>query len=200
MFRTGKIPEYFKYLYQKYTHLLYVSTGAACLLLTNEHAVDFYEYKLIYSLILSGFSLVAVFIHFFLHEQNTLFSLSLVNFHIIFKHSLQIFRKQWVTELVSVCCLVTAKLHFYYDQIKLYLEEIMMMYALYIRPKCLVGFLKCQLPEAIIHGQTCRSTGAYYSDSDPSSLRSCLLLLRAQCRNSNYELYSLQLFVFIIYR
>jgi hypothetical protein len=51
MFRRGKIPEYFKYLYQKYTHLLYVLTGAACFLLTKENAVDIYEYKLMYSLL-----------------------------------------------------------------------------------------------------------------------------------------------------
>jgi hypothetical protein len=81
MFRRGKIPEYFKYLYQKYTHLLYVLTGAACFLLTKENAVDIYEYKLMYSLILSGFSLIAVILYFILYEQNTFF---LLNLYIIF--------------------------------------------------------------------------------------------------------------------
>ena len=51
--------------------------------------------------------------------------------------------------------------------------------------------LQWQLTETIFRGQTCRSTQTHYSDSEPASICSYSLMLRAQRRRSKYQFYNL---------
>ena len=59
------------------------------------------------------------------------------------------------------------------------------------RPTCLVGFLKCQLSKTTARGQTRRHTRTHYPDSEPTSLCSFSLMLRASRRSNKYEFHSL---------
>ena len=53
-------------------------------------------------------------------------------------------------------------------------------------------FYQCQLTETTVRRQTCRSTRTHYSDSEPTSLCSFSLMLRAQRRSNKYQFYNLQ--------
>ena len=65
------------------------------------------------------------------------------------------------------------------------------MMTLCTRSTCLVGFLQCQLTETTVRGQTCCPTRTHYSDSEPTSLCSFSLMLRASWRSNKYILHSL---------
>ena len=59
----------------------------------------------------------------------------------------------------------------------------MMMSAFYgTKPTHLVQFLQCQLNEATVCWQTCCFTRTHFSDSEPTSLCSYSIMLRAQRR------------------
>ena len=79
----------------------------------------------------------------------------------------------------------------YHGENKLIFNEMMMRYVLYQTNTLIVGFLQCQFTETTVHGQTCRSTRTHYSDSEPTSICSFSLMLRAQWRSNKYQFYSL---------
>ena len=67
----------------------------------------------------------------------------------------------------------------------------MMRSALYQTNMLSQIFLQCQLTEIIIRRQTCLLTRTHYPDSEPTSLCSFSLMLRAQRRSNKYQFYSL---------
>ena len=69
----------------------------------------------------------------------------------------------------------------------------MMRSALYQTNTLSCFFLQCQLTETTVRGQTCHSTRTYYPDSEPTSLCSFFLMMRAQRRSNKYQFYSLWL-------
>ena len=64
------------------------------------------------------------------------------------------------------------------------------MFGLY-ETNTLITSLQCQFTETTIRGKTCRPSPTHYPDSEPSSLSSYSMKLRAKRRSSKYQFYSL---------
>ena len=56
-----------------------------------------------------------------------------------------------------------------------------------IRATHLVGFLQFQLSETTVRGYTCCSTRTHYPDSEPTTICSFYLMLRAQSRSNRQQ-------------
>ena len=67
----------------------------------------------------------------------------------------------------------------------------MMMRSALYQNNMLSWILQCQITKTTVRGQTCRLTRTHYPDSEPTSLCSFSLMLRAYKRSKNINLYSL---------